>query len=445
MKKKIKRYCFWSDSSKGIALWLSCFMVFQVTAQNPKLNEYTFGEGLTFSGNKNYKINLRGYAQPFVEVKSYTDKNREDQLSRFRLRRLRLRLTGDAADQKIDYRFQIDLSGSSEVGDGPSSFLLDAWVRYSLSKRISLTFGQKATPTDNRELRMGSETLQLVERSRVTSAFSSIREFGLYIDGTFKTGRGSYLGPSLAVTNGDGLNVRGSDYGGLKYGGRIDFLPFGLFTRFGQFREVDMVRENAPKLVVGVNYSYNQGMSSRRGRESGAILYLNRENEISLPDYVKYGVDFLFKYRGFSVLGEFVGSEAYVPDDITQRIRNDGTISNTFEVNGKQDVENYVKGRMMLGKGYNLQMGYIFKSLWSVDMRYTHLDADKHSFLNNGTFYNRPNYYTVGLSKYLDKSYGIKIQSSLTYVDAAKGSNDVNGDPISGNEWIVRLISSIAF
>ena len=100
-----------------------------VQAQNPKLNKYTFGEGLTFSGNEDYSVNLRGYVQPFAEVRNYTGNGETDNLTRLRLRRLRFRLTGDAAKQKIDYRFQIDLSGSSEVGDGPSSFLLDAWVR----------------------------------------------------------------------------------------------------------------------------------------------------------------------------------------------------------------------------------------------------------------------------------------------------------------------------
>ena len=424
---------------------LIVFTALTLKAQNPELNKYNFGNGLTFSGKDNFKLNLRGYLQPYVDIKNYTQNLESNNLTRFRLRRLRLRLTGKAPERKLDYRFQIDLSGSSEVGDGPSSFLLDAWVRYSLTKRIKLTFGQKATPTDNRELTMGSQTLQLVERSRLTSAFSSIRDFGLYLEGSFKTDIGSFLRPAFAITNGDGLNVYGSDHGGLKVGGRIDFLPFGLFTNFGQFRQGDLVRENAPKLVIGANYSHNQGISSRRGRASGAILYLNSQREESLPNYTKYGVDFLFKLKGFSMLGEFVGSAATVPEDISQRVRNDGSVSSTFNVNGVQDIANYVKGRMMLGRAYNIQMGYIFKSLWSIDMRYTHLDADEYSFLNNGAFYNRPNYYTLGASKYLSKSYGIKIQGSITYAELNDGSNDIFGGEVSGGEWIARMITSIAF
>ncbi|MEQ8910265.1 MAG: porin [Vicingaceae bacterium] len=416
-------------------------------AQNPQLNKYDFGEGIDFGKKGEYEMNFRGYMQPYTEVKNYTTNDKTDNLTRFRLRRLRLRLTGEASKYKVDYRFQVDLSGSSEVEDETNNnYLLDAWVRYALTNRTSITFGQRATPTDNRELYMGSNTLQLPERSRVTSAFASIREFGFFAESSARFNNGSYIKSYLTLTNGDGLNAYNSDFGGLKVGGRIDYLPFGLFTKFGQYRQADVVREISPKLVIGGNFSVNQGMSSRRGRGSGEILYLDEEGDFLLPNYTKYGIDFMFKYKGFSVLGEFMASEASVPEGIKQRVRNDGSTSSTFDVDGEQDVANYIKGRMMLGKGYNIQAGYLFKSLYSIDARFTYLDADKHSFLNNGTFYNRPRYYTAGVSKYFDRSYGAKIQASFTYVDAGEGGiNDINSNPIKGNEWIARLITTLSF
>ncbi len=431
-------------------LIILCFMgVSHYSSSQIYLEKYKFGEGLNFSGEKGYSMRLTGYAQPYMESKRYLNNDDTDLYTRFRMRRLRLTLRGNSENEKLSYRLKVDLSGTPEIGtedgDNTSNFLLDAFVAYEVNDDIKVTFGQRSTSTDNRELKMPSQTLQLPERSRVTSAFSSIREFGLFVDGVYRIRGGSYLKPSVVVTNGDGNNVFDKDRGGLKYGGRIDFLPFGLFTNFGQFRQADIVRELTPKLVFGVNYSYNEGMSSRRGRNSGAIIYLNDQDEESLPDYTKMGIDFMFKYKGFSMLGEFVKSFASVPDDITQRVRNDGSISSNFDVNGIQDVENYVKGRMMLGEGYNIQAGYVFKNLISVDARYTHLNADTYSFLNNGTFYNRPNYYTFGLSKYLDRNYGAKVQASFTYIDADPGSNDINSEPINGNEWLARLIFTVAF
>jgi len=128
-----------------------------------------------------------------------------------------------------------------------------------------------------------------------------------------------------------------------------------------------------------------------------------------------------------------------VPDDITQRIRNNESASTNFLVGGIQDIESYIKGRMMLGEVYNIQLGYLFKSGVSIDGRYTYLKADDNSFLNNATFYNRPNYYTLGVSKYLSRSYGAKIQAPYTYVDGNYGINNNNGDAISGDESIERV------
>ena len=98
---------------------------------------------------------------------------------------------------------------------------------------------------------------------------------------------------------------------------------------------------------------------------------------------------------------------------------------------------------MMLGEGYNFQAGYLFKNGFSIDARYTYLKADEYSFLNNATFYNRPNNYTIGISKYLARNYGAKIQTSFTYIDG-NDINDNTGSPIPGNEWIARLMLTFA-
>lgn len=417
-------------------------------AQEPVTNYYTIGEGLvvTTKGDDNgYKFKLSGMVQPSYEARFYTDPLVPDMYSRFRMRRFRIRIAGDIPVYKMEYGMQLDLSGTSETGDETKSILMDAWVAYNFSRNLQLTFGQRSTATDNRELMLGSQSLQLAERSRLTTAFGSIREFGLFLDGTFRFGKTNYIRPYFNVTNGDGINVMANDHGGIKVGGRIDYLPFGLFTNLGQFREADVVRELTPKLVAGVNLSYNKGVSSRNGKESGTILYLDAQSNELLPDFGKYGADFMFKYRGFSMIGEFVGSWAVVPENITQRVRTDGSVSTVFEVNGVHDVSNYVKERMILGKAWNLQAGYIFKNRISVDARYTFIDADEHSFLNNGTFYNRPNYYTLGLTKYFTRGYGFKVQTSVTYCTPKSGSNLHTGVPLNGNELTFNFLTSYAF
>ena len=421
-------------------------------SQGLEMQSYKFGDGLRFVGESGQSIRLTGYAQPMAELKNIDSVDLNS--SRYRMRRLRLRIDGQTKDPRFKYRLQVDLSGVSEIGEVNEDPLMDAYIDYAPNNSFSVKFGQRTTYADNRELWMSSNSLQLVERSRLTSAFASIREFGVFVTGRIKSGRGSFIRPYLVLSNGDGKNVMGNDKGGLKIGGRIDYLPFGLFTNIGQFRQIDVMREQVPKLVVGAHYSHNSGISSRRGRYSGRIIYLNNNDEESLPDYTKYGVDFLFKYRGFSALGEYVKSTATVPTDITQRVRSsNGTITSDFtpNVDGDGDVNdmiNYVKGRMMLGSAYNFQLGYLFKNNFSIDGRYTHLNADENSFMNNATFYNRPNYYTVGVTKLSGRNYGFKIQASFTYVDGSLGinhDNDLATDVVYNDELLFRLITTISF
>jgi hypothetical protein len=88
------------------------------------LDSYSFGEGISFTADNGSKIKLSGYAQPHVELKNYTDLETNSSYNRFRLRRLRLRFDGQAKNPKFSYRFQIDLSGTSETGDASGDYLL---------------------------------------------------------------------------------------------------------------------------------------------------------------------------------------------------------------------------------------------------------------------------------------------------------------------------------
>ncbi|MCA9518098.1 MAG: hypothetical protein KC635_24335, partial [Myxococcales bacterium] len=257
-------------------------------AAGPGVERYYPGEGLVLTDPGAYTLKLSGYIQPAVETYDFLGGGPDGANTRFRLRRGRLSLAGSAPRQRVSFRFQLELTGRSETGDESGGLLLDAFVNWRITDTLQLSFGQRSTYTDNRELFMSSDSLQLVERSRLTSLFASIREFGLFLQDRIRLGTSQhYLRPYLVLTNGDGPNVFSGDHGGLKLGGRLDWLPLGLFYSQGQFRGADVARELVPRLVIGVAYSYNWGMSSRRGRESGSILYLNDDDEESLPDYGK--------------------------------------------------------------------------------------------------------------------------------------------------------------
>ncbi|MGL5317269.1 MAG: porin [Bacteroidales bacterium] len=413
-----------------------------------QLGYYSLGNGISFgSTSGSYALSLSGYVQSSFQSQMYPG---DDQLyNRFRVRRARVRLNGSAMNSKIRYRLGLDMvKGSETDADGAGSLLSDAWVAYHPwgNNKLSFSIGQRSTPTDNRELQMSSSTLQLVDRSKLSSMFGTIREVGIFASGTYKVGTGSYLRPSIAITDGDGPIGGNTRYGGLKYGGRLNYLPFGLFRLAGETRQGDLAYEIKPKLSIGVAYSYNDGVSDRRGgRGSGEIMYQNEDRQVELPDLSKFTADFLFKYRGFSLLGEYVKTWGHVPDAIKYRVRTDGSVSTDFTIDGENNKTNYILNRMMIGSAFNIQGGYFFRKYWSVDARYTHVMPEKYSFMNNDLYFNRSDFYDFSVSKYLTKSYSTKIQANVGFSKTNGTIRKPNGETCSGWEKSFTLLFQLAF
>jgi len=434
-----------------------CSLPLISVSQNLLLGDYIPGNGITLaSDDDNYKVVLRGYAQSLFESRrvrydsvGFFDKS---VYNRFRARRVRLRISGKQSNPGFSYRLQLNLAESEVENDELSNVLWDAWVGYNINKYYRVSFGQKSSPTDNIEVLMASNTLQLPERSRLTGAFSNIREIGLFLDGRNNI-KGSkwVIKPSINITTGDGYGYKfnSKDFGGLKYGARVNFLPFGLFRNFGQFRQGDLVRELNPKLLIGFSASYNDGITSRRGRRNGDFIYYSlngTDTSYQLPDFFKFGADILFKYRGFSLIGEFVQTKAFIPDGITHRndrYNNPNNLTTNFRTYSPAD---YVRTQMMLGSGLNLQAGYIFKSLFSIDGRFTSLRPDELSFLNNSLFYNRNKYYEIGVSKYFTKNYTFKLQASYRIIDDARLRHpNFDRDEFDASEDVFYLMVQLAF
>ncbi|MEG1586985.1 MAG: porin [Bacteroidales bacterium] len=410
-----------------------------------RINGYRLGEGVVISAPGGSKINISSYLQTGFEMRNYEG---DDKLyNRFRLRRARIRINGEAYRSKIRYGLGLDLVKGNTGESDNSSMLMDAWIGYRpFGSALMISFGQRSTPTDNRELFMSSFALQLPDRSKLSSAFGTIREVGIFAEGSFKVGRNAYLRPAIAITDGDGPISTDRRYGGLKYGARVSYLPFGLFKMGGDSRQGDMVYELSPKLNISVAASYNDGTIDRKGGNGGSpLLYYNDLNQVVLPDYTKLTADFHFKYMGFSLLGEFVMTRIDVPATITQRARNNAAPSRDFIIDGQQNIAGYIRNRMMAGSGFNIQGGYFFRNFWSIDARYTHFMPDKYSYLNNDLYYNRKDYYELGVTKYLLKSHAVKIQLSYCLIKPDGPSRKLNGEDFSGFEGLTNLLMQVRF
>jgi hypothetical protein len=187
---------------------------------------------------------------------------------------------------------------------------------------------------------------------------------------------------------GEGRNITAVNIGGYDYTGRLEILPMGLFEgKKEDYISSDLKRQSKPKLALGVTFDYNDRAARQRG-QLGSFVYDKDENgELVLAEntLTSLFVDFMFKYKGVSVMGEY---------------------ANKTGDNTSTDLS---KG-YTTGSGYTFQAGYLFKSNYEIAGRYTSVTPDDKA-LSSLT---EQSEYTLGLSKYL-VGHKLKIQSDISY------------------------------
>ncbi|RAV29136.1 porin [Sinomicrobium soli] len=399
---------------KKIFVFTALFLSAQVIlAQEEKINtnkaDFELGKGLRFSfDNGNYQFKIGGFIQPSYTYSKIKDEKAEN---RFRSRRSYFNISGKALKEKVSFFIQTDFSL-----DDP---LLDAWVAYHPTSGIQITFGQRRTFTNSREMTYDEDVMQFTERSMVSTVFSDTgREFGLYAEGRFQWGRTAIV-PQVAVTSGDGRNSFGSDSrdtdkGGLKYGGRLDIYPLGYFSEENRGMTADLIHESSLKMVVGAAASYNNGASNATGEGHGDFALYDEEGKVQLPDYRKVYTDILLKYRGFSLLGEYANTSATGLDGIY--INEAASLALA-----PQQISSY----LIIGDAWNTQLGYATLSGYAVDLRYSQLLPEFDDY--GASLLQESRAYTLGLSKYF-KNNAFKLQTSFSRIENPGGIDEFRGE-----------------
>jgi hypothetical protein len=358
---------------------------------------YRLGDGLTFSfdGDK-HRVGLGGFIQPAWAIQAQGSDGLEQFL---RVRGAYLNLHGEFFDETVLFFFQTDFSR-----DEP---LLDAWLGFRPVSWLTLSLGQMLTPTSNREQQHMESDLGFIDRSLLSRTFSeSGRELGAFVGGDFDVA-GIVLRPQLAMTSGDGRNSfgfdsRDRDIGGLKWGGRLDVLPFGDFSE-GNGRTVpDLGREQRFKLVLGGAASYNDGVSEARGAGHDEFTFWDAFGDRQQPDYVLIYADLLAKFQGFSLLVEFANSSA---------TSLDGTFTN--EAGTVPLLPGEISEFLILGNAVNAQLGYVFDFGLSLDARATFLFAE---FDREESLLQDTNAYGGGISYYFFK-HALKAQLNYEHIE----------------------------
>ena len=368
--------------------------VYAQETEEKNIASFDLDNGLKFYFNEGaYQFNIGGFIQP-----TFTSSDFEDVSRTYNAKNAFLTLGGKALKEKVSFLIQMNYSYSDP--------LFDAWIAYHPLPSTTISFGQKQTFVNNREMTFREDRLQFTERSDLSHLFNNTgREFGLFIESKFGTNFG--MVPMLALTSGDGRNSfgsdsRDSDLGGLKIGGRLDFYPLGYFKDGTAHMSADLAYEETLKFVVGFAASQNEGTSNSVGEGHGDFMLYDSNGFNELPSYSQFFVDLLVKYKGFSLLAEYANGSAngldenYL-DQAAQEILVPGQISSF----------------LVLGDSYNLQMGYVTKNGYGFDARFES-SSPEFAMISDSILYDM-NSYTFGLSKYF-KDNNLKLQAAYTNV-----------------------------
>lgn len=353
--------------------------------------------------NSGQKLRFGGYLQGSGY---YTDKKNAESEYGFDIDHAYLSLEGSFLKEKLGFFLQADFADSYP--------LLDAWISYAPWKHLKISAGQKQTFTNTRQMMMLDQGLAFGERSLLDRTFSRTgRELGLFAESRLPLGK---LGLDLAaaVTSGDGRNSFGSsstdtDMGGLKYGGRATFYPFGFFTGGNEYVFNDFIREKTPKLAVGVAYSYNTGASNSVGEGHGDFVMYDKEGLAAYPDYRKLSADLLLKWNGFSFLAEYVNATANGLDGLY--VQPD---------EGAKLKPRQIAGYLALGEGWNIQAGYLFSKLWALDLAYSKVKPEWEGI--ETSILRETDNIVFGVSKYFyNNTFKVQLAGSYTAYKQAVG------------------------
>lgn len=207
-------------------------------------------------------LSLSGYLQGGYSWN--TDSNPE---TTFYLKRARISLTGNAPEEKFDYRLQVDMAGSPKI--------CDLYFRYKPSPAFGMQLGQFKLPFAIENDIYGPTKFEFIDYSYITTLFArnnaqydglaaTGRDLGFQVYGSLGEADGYHaLSYNIGIFNGAGIN--GKDHNSSKdLVGRVIYKPSKelSFTASYMYAETDIkvnegiTREyvESPRWAVGAIY-----------------------------------------------------------------------------------------------------------------------------------------------------------------------------------------------
>ncbi|NNE33573.1 MAG: porin [Winogradskyella sp.] len=383
-------------------LTVAAFVLASVNSQ--EISDTSFGKGLINFTAKDSSFSVK--FAPRFQVRSISSWDHDGNQygspeHNFIVRRARLKFDGFAYSPKLKYKIELglsnrDISGANQFNRNTPRYILDAVIMWNFSGNWELWAGQTKLP-GNVERVVSSGNLQFINRSLLNSRFNIDRDLGIQLRHKTNLGGNFLMREKFAVSQGEGRNVTEGNEGGLQYTARLEFLPFGTFKSKGDYSQSDLKREEKPKLMVGFTYNYNQDAVRERGFAGDYMI--RTDGTIYETDQTTIFADAMFKYNGFSFMGEYAN-----------RTADDEVATEADGVTPTGDI-------VLTGNALNLQVGYLFKNNYEIAARYTTVDYEAVT----NTLPRKQ--FTLGASKYI-VGHKLKVQSDISY--SALDGNDEN-------------------
>ena len=258
-----------------------------------------------------FKLVLGGYIQANFEdgdVSAFEGRFGQTALKdRFRLRRARINLTGEFAEQ-FDFKVEGEFENSDGISSGRTAFsATDIFINWHQFAEANVKVGQWKAPFGLEQL-TPDPYLMIIERSLPTGAITPERQIGVQLWGKPFTNvwpeQKDLLTYYAGIFNGNGRNTTNNDNNNFMYVGRLELMPFKGKV-FGQ--------ESSLKLGADV---LNSRDDAGTNISQSLNLLVNEDGSLSpfvLPgadERTAWSVDAWFNLGPFDLIAEYL--EEYV-------------------------------------------------------------------------------------------------------------------------------------
>jgi hypothetical protein len=246
------------------------------------------GKGLTVKAGDGFSMNVKARMQ----LRNTIARVDGETTNEINIRTVRLYTQGHVLTPELRYVVQFAF-GPGEFDPSSPSPIFDAFVEYSAVRDLNVRAGQYFVPFD-RARTIREFALQLVDRQQVIGELNLDRDTGVMLFSQDLFGLDGKLAYAAGVFGGSGRNRLGGDPMGFLYVARLGVRPFGAFD---DDIEGDVERLPKPRLAIGIAGAYNHNTTRQRST-------IGTPYETGTFDYVHAAADVVFKYAGFSFLGE---------------------------------------------------------------------------------------------------------------------------------------------